>query len=216
MAYFNELPCCGSNWLTETGLWLYAVLQGALSPAEVRACNDTLDSIPWNPEEPDGMQPGEWWGGVQSHNYGAGGFWKDGVNLQQIYESGPAFEAFIDHPSWFEKIKTFVGSEGSFDSVWGPVFIDENLANFRGPGEAIGIHSGGKNLARNSYHYQSGRFMAMQVNVLVALTDIGPGDGACPTCRVLPAPSVPILVAQSWLPSLSVLRCSSSDCGMTM
>ena len=103
------------TWLTETGVWLYAVLHGALSPAEVRACNDTLDSIPWNPEEPDGMQPGEWWGGVQSHNYGAGGCWKDGVNLQQIYESGPAFEAFIDHPSWFEKIKTFVGSEGSFD-----------------------------------------------------------------------------------------------------
>jgi ectoine hydroxylase-related dioxygenase (phytanoyl-CoA dioxygenase family) len=26
-------------------------------------------------------------------------------------------------------------------------------------------------------HHQHGRFMAMQVNVLVALTTIGPGDG---------------------------------------
>ena len=41
------------------------------------------------------------------------------------------------------------------------MFIDENLANFRGPGEAIGIHSGGQSLARNAYHYQAGRFMAM-------------------------------------------------------
>jgi hypothetical protein len=129
------------------------VLEGALSAAEVAACNSTLDTIPWNPEVSGGIQPGEWWGGVQSHNYGAGGFWRDGVTLQQIYEAGSAFENLIDHPSWFEKIKTFIGSEGSFDSVWGPVFIDENMANFRGPGEAIGIHSGGKGLARNAYHH---------------------------------------------------------------
>ena len=39
------------------------------------------------------------------------------------------------------------------------------------------MHSGGQGLARNAYHYQAGRFMAMQVNVLIALTDIGEGDG---------------------------------------
>eukprot|EP01048_Picozoa_sp_COSAG05_P003909 COSAG05_NODE_192_length_14608_cov_6.266386_10_plen_257_part_00 len=155
----------------------YIVLRGALSAAEVAACNDCLDGIPWNPEGDSALEPGDWWGGVQCHTYGGGGFWKDGVNLQQIYEAGPAFECLIDHPSWFEKIKTFIGSEGSFDSSWGPCFIDENLVNFRGTGEAIGIHSGGGSIARNSYHYQHGRFMAMQINVLMALTDIGPGDG---------------------------------------
>lgn len=97
---------------------------------------------------------------------------------RETQEAGSSFEALIDHPSWFGRVKHFINStDGGFDTVHGPVFIDENLANFRGPGEAIGIHSGGQGLARNAYHYQAGRFMAMQVNVLIALTDIGEGDG---------------------------------------
>jgi hypothetical protein len=143
----------------------YIVLRGALSSEEVDACNACLDSIPWNPDREGSLVPGEWWGGVQCHSYGGGGFWKDGVNLQQIYEAGSAFECLIDHPSWFEKVKTFIGSEGSFDSSWGPCFIDENLANFRGPGEAIGIHSGGGSIARNS----CGRLLSRALPVLFCL-----------------------------------------------
>ena len=71
------------------------------------------------------------------------------------------------------------------DNSWGPCFIDECFANFRGPGEAIGVHSGATPpIARNAYAYRSwggdhagSRFMSMQLNVLIALTDIGPGDG---------------------------------------
>ena len=44
------------------------------------------------------------------------------------------------------------------------------------------MHSGGQGLARNAYHYQAGRFMAMQVNVLIALVDIGEGDGGTMVC----------------------------------
>jgi len=101
------------------------------------------------------------------------------LNLQQIYEGGKAFEAFIDHPSWINKVKTFVGGQTSFDSTWGPLFIDECFANFRGPGEAIGLHSGKTPMIkRNQYTISSsGEFGAYQVNVLVALTDIGKGDG---------------------------------------
>jgi hypothetical protein len=126
---------------------------------------------------------------------------QDGVNLQQIYEAGPAFERLIDHKSWFERAKFFINrsaparghrraaaaaaadcrrlgrpppaSTGTgFDTVHGPVrrpatpclprhrprprgppcavilkgltrspivaqvFIDENMANLRGPGAA--------------------------------------------------------------------------------
>ena len=58
------------------------------------------------------------------------------------------------------------------------MFIDECLANFREPGEAIGLHSGGfPPINRNQFRYHGGRFMCGQVNVLMALTDIGPGDG---------------------------------------
>jgi hypothetical protein len=145
----------------------YVHVQGALSADEVARCNETLDDIPR-------LQPGEWFGHLQGHTYGT----KDGLNYQQIYEAGEPFEQLIDHASWIEHIKHFVGGEGSFDYHHGPLFIDECFASFRGPGQAIGIHSGGyPSTHRNQFRYHNGRFMCGQVNALVALTDIGPGDG---------------------------------------
>ena len=146
----------------------YIVLKGALSPDEVSALNAVLDGFPE-------MKPGDWHGHVHGHSYGDE---TSGLNLQQIYEAGEAFENLTDHPSWIEHIKLFVGGEGTFDNHHGPLFIDENFVNFRGPGEAIGIHSGGYPATqRGQYRYHGGRFMCGQVNVLMALTDIGPGDG---------------------------------------
>ena len=143
-------------------------LEGALSADEVKELNACLDEIPT-------LQPGEWHGYVQGHSYGDV---TSGVNYQQIYEAGEPFEKLIDHPSWFDKVKFFVGGEGKFDYHHGPLFIDENFTNFRAPGEAIGLHSGGfPPIQRNQFRYHGGRFMCGQVNVLMALTDIGPGDG---------------------------------------
>ena len=145
----------------------YIHVQGALTTDEVDACNATLDDIP-------PLQPGQWHGHLHAHTYGT----KDGLNYQQIYEAGEPFEKLIDHPAWIEKIKYFVGGEGTFDYHHGPLFIDENLANFRKPGEAIGLHSGGNcGIKRNQFQVFNGRFMCGQVNILLALTDIGPGDG---------------------------------------
>ena len=111
---------------------------------------------------------------MHAHSYGESA----GLNLQQIYEAGEPFEKLIDHPSWIDKMKHFVGGEGTFDYHHGPLFIDENLANFRDPGQAIGLHSGGNcGIKRNQFQYLSGRFMCGQINILLALTDIGPGDG---------------------------------------
>ena len=146
----------------------YVFLRGALSAEEVAALNAILDELPR-------VEPGEWFGYLHAHTYGA----KDGYNYQQIYEAGAPFEALIDHPSWIEHIKYFVGGEGTFDYHHGPLFIDECFANFREPGEAIGLHSGGHPpINRNQFRYHGGRFMCGQVNVLMALTDIGDGDGA--------------------------------------
>jgi len=146
----------------------YLVLEGALSAAELRDLNATLDAIPVK-------EAGSWHGRVHAHSYGG----KDGTNFQQIYEAGPAFEKLIDHPSWLEKVKTLVGGQGTFDSTHGPLFIDENMANLRGPGEAIGLHSGGHTgVKRTQYRFHNGGFHCGQINVLMALTDIGPGDGA--------------------------------------
>lgn len=145
----------------------YLHLKGALTPEEVADLNAGLDAIP-------PLKAGEWYGYIQAHRYGQ----TDGLNYQQIYEAGEPFEKLIDHPSWIDRVKHFVGGEGTFDYHHGPLFIDENLANFRAPGEAIGLHSGGyPPIHRNQFRYHNGRFMCGQVNVLTALTDIGPGDG---------------------------------------
>ncbi|MEM7330997.1 MAG: phytanoyl-CoA dioxygenase family protein [Chloroflexota bacterium] len=146
----------------------FLVLRGALTPEQVNACNNGIDAMLPIQEE-------EWVGYVHGHSFKD----NDGVNLQQIYEGGPAFEVLIDHPSWIEKVKCFVGGEGTFDWNHGPLFIDENFANLRGPGQAIGLHSGGETgMKRTQYRYRNGRFQCGQVNILMALTDVGPGDGA--------------------------------------
>jgi len=146
----------------------FVVIKGALGADEITACNQTLDAmLP--------VAPGEWRGHVHGHSYSGG---PEGVNLQQIYEGGPAFERLIDHPAWFDHVKTFIGGEGTFDGHHGPLFIDENFASLRGPGDAIGLHSGGHDgTIRGQYRYLNGRFHCGQVNVLMALSDIGPGDG---------------------------------------
>jgi hypothetical protein len=71
-----------------------------------------------------------------------------------------------------------VGGE-AFDFNHGPLFIDESFASFRGPGQAIGLHAGGYDASKKQqFRVQNGKFMCGQVNVLIALNDIGPGDGA--------------------------------------
>jgi hypothetical protein len=145
----------------------YLILKNALTTDEVAALNAVVDEI-----MPLGH--GEWYGYVHGHTYGD----NEGTNLQQIYEAGEPFEALIDHPSWFDKMKHFVGGEGTFDHKHGPLFIDENFVSIRGPGQAIGLHSGGHTgTKRNQFRYHNGRFQCGQVNILIGLTNIGPGDG---------------------------------------
>lgn len=146
----------------------YIVLKNALTQDEVAETNAALDALP-------PLQKGEWYGYVHGHSFGE----KDGLNLQQIYEAGEPFERLIDHPSWIEKVKHFVGGEGTFDYKHGPLFIDEAFANFRGPGEAIGIHSGGHtHVKRTQFLCVDGKFHCGQIDILIALTEIGPEDGA--------------------------------------
>ena len=145
----------------------YIKLEGALSSDEVDELNATIDTIPQ-------LKPGEWYGYIHGHGNGT----TDGLNYQQIYEAGEPFERLIDHPSWIGHLKTFVGGEGTFDYHHGPLFIDENFVTFREAGEAIGLHSGNHfGIKRNQFRVLNGKFLCGQVNVLIALTDIGPGDG---------------------------------------
>ncbi len=149
----------------------YIVLRNALSPDEYASCDATLDDLA-------DCSPGEWRGHVHGHNFVAS---HEGLNLQQIYEAGPAFSCLIDHESWIEKVIELIGTDepGNFDGHHGPCFIDENFASIRGQGQAIGLHSGGQDrVTRCQFRYHDGRFHCGQINILMAFRDIGPGDGA--------------------------------------
>src|SRR5438552_16701853 len=75
----------------------FILLRGALSASEVAACNRVVDGL-------QHLRKDAWEGWVQGHDYGGA----EGLNLQQIYEAGEAFERLIDHPSYIEKVRTFV------------------------------------------------------------------------------------------------------------
>ncbi len=159
--------------LTDLDIYLfdlrgYILIENALTASEVAALNAGIDEIM-------PLKAGEWYGDVHSQHLSP----EEGVNLQKIYEAGESFETLIDHPSWFEKVKYFVGGEGTFDYHHGSLFIDENFASVRGPGGSVRLHSGGhEGVKRTQFRYNAGRFMCGQINILIALTDIGPGDGA--------------------------------------
>jgi len=149
----------------------YLILRGVIEPSHIDQMNAIIDTF-------DGLEPplqhGDWVGGVHAHTFGG----DNGMNLQQVYEAGEPFERLINHPGWIEKVKHFIGGQDGFDAHHGPVFIDENFASLRGPGDSIGMHSGGAECCkRTQYLYRNGHYMCGMVNILMALTDIGPGDG---------------------------------------
>jgi len=139
----------------------YRVLKGALSSEQVARINRWVD------EHPPG-KPGEWIGDIETQTYQG----HDGVNYQNIIEGGDVFEECIDHPSWIDDVRRYICTDSH------AVSINEAFLNVRAKGGFIGIHSGGHipgfpHLVR----HHTGAWMVGQINILMALTDIGPGDG---------------------------------------
>lgn len=128
----------------------FLILKGAIDKGHVAELNEIIDSIlP--------LESNQWHGHVHGQQYGDS---TSGANLQQIYEAGEPYERLIDNPAWIDKVKHFVGGEGTFDYKHGPLFIDEDFVSVRGPGEAIGIHSGGfTHTKRNQFRVMNGHFM---------------------------------------------------------
>jgi hypothetical protein len=147
----------------------FVVVRGALSKAEVADCNARIDTIPRS------LPRNGWHGWVQREDHPE----HRGISYQQVYELGGAFERMIDHPSYLNYVLRFIGGQDTFDYHHGPLFIDENFFTVRGPGESIPLHAGGHDRCkRMQFRYHNGRFACAQINVLIAHTDIGPGDGA--------------------------------------
>jgi hypothetical protein len=145
----------------------FVIVRGALSAQEVQACNNAVDTIPRS------LPRLGWQGHVQREDHPE----HRGISYQQVYELEP-FSSLIDHPNIINYVARFVGGQDTFDYHHAPLYIDENFFNIRGPGEAIPIHAGGHDICkRMQFRYHNGRFACGQVNVLIAHTDIGPGDG---------------------------------------
>ena len=143
----------------------YLILENALSADALTELNAAFDGFP-------ALEWGQWWGNVQRFdNNGAAG-----IEMQNIVEGGAPFENLIDNPSWINLVRRYCGDQNSYTEG---LFIDECFASIRRSGGFFPVHSGGfQGSTRGAYHYKDGVFRCGQVNILMALTDIGPGDGA--------------------------------------
>ena len=144
----------------------YLVLKNAVAPELIARLNDEFDAFPRD------LNLGEWYRGAQRRDYNA----RTGLELHNCVEIGGPFEELIDHPSWLDLVSHFCGEEHTY--VAG-LFIDECLASTRRSGGDHTPHSGGfRGAMRGAYHFRNGVFRCGQCNILLALTDIGEGDGA--------------------------------------
>lgn len=170
----------------------YIIIKGAIDKDHLARLNSALDAFPE-------LGYGEWHGNVQRLDNNG----KAGLELQNIVEGGAPFEELIDHPAWVERVHRYAGEyEGFYDGL----FIDECFATVRRSGGFFPLHSGAHDASiRMQYRFKNGYFRCGQVNVLMALSDIGPGDGG--TCVVpgshksnLPHPlfSIPFRERESW------------------
>lgn len=140
----------------------FRILRGALQPEQVENINTWVDSQP-------PRQPGEWFDNVEVHSYQG----HDGTNYQNIIEGGLIFEELIDSPSWIGDIRRYI--QNDFNRIG----INECFLNIRQQTGFIGIHSGGHVAAYPMmFRHHTGAWNVGQINILMALTDIGPGDGA--------------------------------------
>jgi len=143
-------------------LYGYRVLEQAITPSQIQRINEWVDAQP-------PAATGEWLGNVEVQSYQG----HDGVNYQNIVEGGAVFEEMIDHPAWIEQVRRYICND------YHRLSINEAFLNVRGQGGFIGIHSGGHvpGFPCVTRHH-TGHWMVGQINILMALTDIGPGDGA--------------------------------------
>lgn len=140
----------------------YRIIDTALTPLQLQAVNDWIDS-----QEP--VPAGTWLGNVEVHSYQG----HDGVNYQNIIEGGAVFEALIDNPAWIDDVRRYI------ENGYNGLSLNEAFLNVRGEGGFIGIHAGGHVASFvQTVRHITGKWLVGQINILMALNDIGPGDGA--------------------------------------
>ncbi len=149
----------------------YIVLKGGIARRDLDEMNQWVDDH-WSYVEGrrrQGNAQGEWIGHVETHTYSDA----DGCNFQNIVEGAPVFRRLIDYSAWVGHCRRWINPVNG-------ISIHENLLNVRGRGGYIGIHCGGAlPICYLTFRQENtGEWMVGQINVIGALRDIGPGDGA--------------------------------------
>jgi len=143
----------------------YLILKNAVDSGLLARLNAEFDAFPRD------LPTGEWYRNARRHDYNA----DTGMELHNCIEIGAPFEEMIDHPSWVHLVHHYAGEE---DSYADGLFIDECIASIRTPDWHHPVHSGGyRGAVRGAFNYKHGVFRCGQVNIILALTDIGEGDG---------------------------------------
>ncbi len=138
----------------------YTIVPGALDADHVADINGWTEGLP-------ALKAGQRYAGMEVHTYRGA----DGMNLQNVCEGGPMFERLIDHPAWIDLVRHYLG-------VHAP-FIHEMFLNVRDKGGYIGIHGGGAIVdGRVKGGIIDGQWCVQYMTVILALRDVGPGDGA--------------------------------------
>jgi hypothetical protein len=140
----------------------YLVIDNALDGGQLAWINQWIDS------QPKDLPTGTWLGNVELHTYGKA----DGLNYQNIIEGGKVFEQLIDNSVWIGLVRRLIEND------YNRISMNECFLNIRREGGFIGIHSGGHLAAfTSSFRSHAGAWMVGQINILMALQDVNPGDG---------------------------------------
>ncbi len=152
----------------------YLILKSVISEEDLGEINRWIDAhwdyveAPWEKDTGDRRIP-RWLGNIETHTYNI----ENGVNFQNIIEGSAVFQKLIDHHAWISLVRKYIHSEVNGLS------IHENFLNVRPAGGFIHIHCGGHvPLSYLTFRQENtGQWMVGQINVLMAVNDIGPGDG---------------------------------------
>ena len=101
----------------------YLILEQALSSEEVAELNVYVDRLVEEQDAPGSGLPE------------SPGYEQFGRLIQNVVEAGEPFERLIDHPSWSEHLRRYIGRTDR------PV-LDDSAAILRGQGQASKLHSG--------------------------------------------------------------------------
>jgi ectoine hydroxylase-related dioxygenase (phytanoyl-CoA dioxygenase family) len=142
----------------------YLVLKQVVEPDLLDDLNRAIDELP-------PLEYGQWHGNAQRRDYTG----ETGFELHNCVEAGEPFERLIDLPGWISYMRHYCGEEESYTAG---LFIDECILSVRRSGGHHPVHSGGyRGALRGAYQYKNGDFRCGQCNIILALTDVGPGDG---------------------------------------